>query len=341
MLLDETVEVVLYSKNIKYYEGLGYKIPRRKGKNGLMSVPLGTKITIKTEDLIHGSEHIVNVKCDYCNREFTMEWNDYYRRVVNGTITKCTCTDCKYLKAVESNLKVYGVANPLSVPEIHKKQEDSKRKNDKIVIELFKSKGFIPHFEAKDYKNGNVKMPCHCINHPDIIQYKTLNGLQCDEGCRLCWAENCGGENHWNWQGGRTKLNRWLRELKEIKKYWRNNVANTHKTCYITGKSDNLVCHHVHMFQDIIDVVLDNIGIKYKGEVYNYSEDELMSIKKEFIKEHNKYEGVMLKEEIHNLYHYIYGFENISKSTVNEFKLKYLNGEYNDVDLSYYKYSKL
>lgn len=65
-LISEEVEVGLNSKNIKYYESLGYNIPRRKDKWGQLKIPKGTKIIININDLQKGSSIKINIKCDGC-----------------------------------------------------------------------------------------------------------------------------------------------------------------------------------------------------------------------------------------------------------------------------------
>lgn len=82
-LLDKEVEVSLSSRNIKYYENLGYNIPRVKGKWGI-TVPHGSKIIVKLEDLTKGSGVKVNVKCDNCGKISHIKWYDYNKCLHNG-----------------------------------------------------------------------------------------------------------------------------------------------------------------------------------------------------------------------------------------------------------------
>lgn len=50
----------------KYYEKLGYEIPKIKNKRGNLTVPKGTKIFVKVEDLSKASEYKVTRICDKC-----------------------------------------------------------------------------------------------------------------------------------------------------------------------------------------------------------------------------------------------------------------------------------
>lgn len=49
-LITKEVEILL-TNNVKYYEDLGYKIPREKNKQGKLTVPIGSKILVKINDL--------------------------------------------------------------------------------------------------------------------------------------------------------------------------------------------------------------------------------------------------------------------------------------------------
>jgi hypothetical protein len=64
MILDKEVEVKLAHKNIKYYEELGYEIPRYKDTKYNMVVKRGTTINVKINDLMPKSKVKVLCKCD-------------------------------------------------------------------------------------------------------------------------------------------------------------------------------------------------------------------------------------------------------------------------------------
>lgn len=99
MLLTKEVEVKLCYKNIDHYNDLGYK-----GKNG-------ETIIVKIGDLTKGSHVIVDVLCDYCKTKILhITYKDYNNRI-NKTGT-CACSECKFIKARETNKVRYGFDNP-------------------------------------------------------------------------------------------------------------------------------------------------------------------------------------------------------------------------------------
>jgi len=92
MLVTKEVEVGLSSINTKYYEKLGYKIPRRIDKYGINCVKRGTKIRVKTQDLQDRCNSLVDVICDGCEKTLNIKWSDYKRSVKeNG---ECYCFKC-------------------------------------------------------------------------------------------------------------------------------------------------------------------------------------------------------------------------------------------------------
>ena len=79
-LITETVNVVLHG-NIKYYEELGYEIPRVENVCHKMVVPRGSKIEVKVEDLQEQSHTIVEYKCDGCGENFYTEYRVYLKHI--------------------------------------------------------------------------------------------------------------------------------------------------------------------------------------------------------------------------------------------------------------------
>jgi len=107
MLITKEVEVKLHPSNIKYYESLGYEIPRVKVKNKYV-VRKGTTIIVKIQDLQPSSNIMVEYECDYCGIKKQIAYCDYTKR----TSKKDCCIDClgKYKSELcklqwEENLK--------------------------------------------------------------------------------------------------------------------------------------------------------------------------------------------------------------------------------------------
>lgn len=91
-LLNEYVEININGTNAKYYEDLGYEIPRYFDKNSWRwCVKRGTTIVVKVTDLSKGSNAFVDCDCDFCKKLLAMKYCDYYRNNHDG---KTYCQSC-------------------------------------------------------------------------------------------------------------------------------------------------------------------------------------------------------------------------------------------------------
>jgi hypothetical protein len=92
MLLDDKVKVVLNGGTDKYYEKLGYVIPRRKTKQYKMQTPLNVKLEVFVKDLPINSSVKVRVRCDSCEKELLMTYqayNEYKKDIDTYYCNKC------------------------------------------------------------------------------------------------------------------------------------------------------------------------------------------------------------------------------------------------------------
>lgn len=113
-LLSTEVEVVLKNNLIKYYENLGYQIPRRKDKQGKYTVPRGTKLLVKVKDLSYGSNVNVDVQCDDCSKIINIKYANYVNCNRNGLYY---CHNC---------------ASKLNSGKNHYKWDDNKTDEERI-----------------------------------------------------------------------------------------------------------------------------------------------------------------------------------------------------------------
>ena len=91
-LLTKEVEILLSSRIIKYYEDLGYYIPREGFVNGKPTVKRGTKIKVRVDDLLENSNVFVDVECDVCKKILPMKYQTYNMCRHND---KYYCNHCK------------------------------------------------------------------------------------------------------------------------------------------------------------------------------------------------------------------------------------------------------
>ena len=96
--------------------------------------------------------------------------------------------------------------------------------------------------------------------------------------------------------------------------------------CIITGDK-NFDIHHIVSFNIIVDQFIKDYNIDPEIDVNNKNDPQVLKLINDFINEHNKYPlGICLREDIHALYHSMYGDKNDEKQ-FNLFVQKIKNGE--------------
>lgn len=193
MLKSKEVLITLCSKNIDYYKNKNYdtdslKVERKWG----FSIPRGTKLLVKVEDLPPFSHVEIEVECDYCGIEFTKLYSDYTTSNPNGIINKDCCdkNECLVLKRNESNLVTYGCENVFQVEEFKEKikdinldrygceyvsqNEDIKNKMKQTCLDLY---GVENYTQTEEYKERYIttcqeKYGCDNANKSEEIKEK-------------------------------------------------------------------------------------------------------------------------------------------------------------------------
>lgn len=123
MLLTKEVDVKLGARNIKYYEGLGYEIPRSIGANGNPIVVPGTTIKIRIEDLLPYSRAFVDVLCDNCKTNVShIRYRDYTGYSKNGIHF---CPDCANVRREQTCMERYGCINVFQTQDVKEKSKNT------------------------------------------------------------------------------------------------------------------------------------------------------------------------------------------------------------------------
>lgn len=123
MLLTKEVEVKLGAQNIKYYEGLGYEIPRSVGSSGKPVVLRGTTIIVRIEDLQPYSQAFVDVLCDNCKTNIShIRYRDYTGYSKDGVHF---CRDCANIRRVQTCMERYGCASVFQTQDVKTKSKET------------------------------------------------------------------------------------------------------------------------------------------------------------------------------------------------------------------------
>lgn len=195
--------------------------------------------------------------------------------------------------------------------------------NNKLTIEEIKSRLNIINSNIKIlddyYIDCKEKLLCRCKICKNEWSV-SWNDLANKKGCPECGLKRRSGNNNWNWKGGITPLQNYLRlRLTQWKK---DSLKKYDYKCDITGKnSKKLQIHHPLNFSDILLETLEYLNLPIYPQVNLYTDVELKDIEDMCSKIHAKYGlGICLCKEEHNLFHTTYGNKNNTKEQYLKFK---------------------
>lgn len=181
-LITNEIEITLTSQMVTYYEDKGYKIPRRIDNRGRNTIPKGSKIVVKTNDLSNNSTQGVEIECDGCNKRYTVEYRVYLRQNHNG---KTYCRDCspKFLNSGTN----------------HPNWKSEKTDEERLIQRKYSNyRNFIKSVMIRDNyickscgKHSNGKMVVHHLNGYD---WYIEGRVDPSNGIVLC--ENCHNNFH-------------------------------------------------------------------------------------------------------------------------------------------------
>jgi len=113
MIVTQFVDIKIGGKNIKHYKALGY------------DVKLFDVINVPVKELKRGSHARITVKCDYCGEKIKKYYKSLLSERDKSITKKDCCVKCIYKKNRETNLKLYGVENPMHRKEVRNKLRDT------------------------------------------------------------------------------------------------------------------------------------------------------------------------------------------------------------------------
>lgn len=305
MLLTEVINVKWCPSNKNHYINKGYEFTKLKDS-----------FIINVEDLPHGSDKRVEVKCDYCGKVFNKQWKKFLmqRKIVN----KDSCNDCGKKKQKDTSLIVFGTEHYTQTDEWREYwKKNWKNGQEKIsyeyVKECFKKRGY--ELLSTEYINNEEYLYYKCPKHG--IKRITWCHFQSGKGCAECFYEGRKGENNNRWNGGITELNHYLRGL--LSEWKIKSLEKYNYSCCLTGIKGCLEIHHIYPFNSIVEDTLRCLNLEARDKICDYSKEEIKHIEDEFLRIHMKNLGMPILPELHKLFHSEYGFIKTTKENFNEF----------------------
>ena len=136
------------------------------------------------------------------------------------------------------------------------------------------------------------------------------------------------GSENGNWRGGITSTYLALRSY--IKDWIRNSAEFCKCKCVLSGDQIYVV-HHTKSFSEIIDDVFNITNIQIKNNIEDYSNDEILILNDCISMLHEFYGyGACLNENIHKLFHSVYGYKEFTSYDFLDFIYRIDCGEFDD-----------
>lgn len=242
LLLTNEITTRWNSKTKKYYENLGYVYTKMKNE-----------FKVKVSDLKNGSCERVNVKCDFCGKEYTIIWNEYINR--SGKLV--ACYDCKYLNAQISNIEKYGVKSCLSLDCVKEKVKETNL--ERYGVENpFSLKSVQEQIRRTNLEKYGVEYPTQSDEVKQRTKDTCIEKYGVDHPMKLeRYKEMFRGENSPVWKGG-IQDERFERVQPRYKK-WRDDIYKRDKyTCAKCKQvGGDLECHHIFNFKDYPELIYE------------------------------------------------------------------------------------
>lgn len=188
------------------------------------------------------------------------------------------------------------------------------------VNERFQNIGLILE-EGQNYRGCDKPLKFRCVSHPDKVQMKSYRDVRHRTyPCDYCYDEIRRGDTSPNWKGGRSEVQKFVRwNLREWKK---DVLAKDNGKCVITGDlaDKTFPVHHLLSAKTIFEDVVKEVNFEIKESISKHTEEELEILSNIFSQKHSVHLGVVLRPDIHKLFHRIYGYKNNTPQQFEEFK---------------------
>ena len=308
-LIKDTMNEVHKNKALKEGSFANFLIDKY-GENALDTYWDYDKNKLNPYEITKGSKKKVWIKC--IDKEYH---GSYEVTVANFVYDETRCPYCKSQK-IHKNDSLGAL-----YPEI---MEVWSEKNEKFPYEYAPKSKQVVWFKCADGNHDDFEMSICFMTARKNLPF-----------CPKCWREfgiyeYAKGEKNKLWKGGITSLNKHLRNT--INEWKKDSFKKYDYKCCITGRTDNLVIHHVYKFSNIVQETIESLGFEIKSNIGDYQKEELDAIENKCLELHYKYGlGICLTSDIHNNFHSIYGVTNCTQEDWLEFEESFKDKEYKNV----------
>ena len=136
------------------------------------------------------------------------------------------------------------------------------------------------------------------------------------------------------WKGGITPIKKYLCETPEVHTWKKGALQYSDYKCQLTGLPGNgdLNVHHLYSFSNIVRDAHSKYNIEIKNIFTDYTDKELQLLINYVAEWHNNYNNaIVLNENVHKLFHELYGYGDNTPEQFEEFRGRYMAGEFEDI----------
>lgn len=314
--------------------------------------------TVRPDDLSKYNKSKIEVQCDTCGRIYEISWADHYKKKDKSICRSCCSFATKtwdfinnefskrgytlitdYYVNAHQHLQYRCEKHPEHVQEIiynslqrgcgcwycGREAATSKRTltidDVRMVVE---SKGLI--FISCDYKNEYSLVQFKCPKHLDDVQESIYNNIQQgSRKCSFCVKEKFTGRNNHNYADGSKYVSQYVRSF--IKDWRKRIIAESGYKCAVSNvpTDGHFVVHHLKSSNTVLKTILSEYGYTPQEKI---PYDILSDVVDKYVEEHENLGGVFISQQVHKLFHKVYGNRHNTPEQFWEFKQNYINGVY-------------
>ena len=202
---------------------------------------------------------------------------------------------------------------------------------------------------VKEYgrdKGGKVQWLCKCECGNEVVVRGSNLTNNCTTSCGCYQKDKAKKQMEEQWKdedmkwkmgykGGITPISDYLRHLLVVSQWRKDTYIKENNKCQLTGKKvhgGNSDVHHLYGFNMIVLEAHELHNIQIKPQVKDYTEEELHKLEEyiaSWLKDTSN--AVLLSKEVHDLFHSLYGYGDNTPEQYEEFRERYMAGEFKDV----------
>ena len=188
--------------------------------------------------------------------------------------------------------------------------------------------------EITDYRESLEKLRMHSVKMQEQWKNKEYREKRITQTKKQWENEEyrniMSGEKSVKWKGGITPISKYLRDLNE--QWFDDCKKQANYVCQLTGKKGQLHTHHLKAFSIIVLDAHKLHNIKIKKNIAQYTNEELKLLEEYVASWHkDSSNAVVLSDDVHRLFHSLYGQGSNTPEQFEEFKERYLAGEFKEI----------